>query len=459
MTSVAKDDSINTDQHSYDFSANVSVAEIEGCGKGLLACSNLTPSTRIFTEQAISFHRSNVDLDHVTCDCCGQWLLSEREQLELAVRITSSSSSSSSPSLPPNGIFEFLDSTLSTNVVPQKCDGCHLRWCSVACYEASVSDGHQYLCAHLSRGGKLREFLAEYSTTKRVFPSTAHFGAAARILAKVAMKSSTCTSTLQQLSSTIKQSTIKPSTTKQSTTNTATSAEAINDATALQKNMKQLMGSFSQASFTDSLHATRTLSSTSMSNNTMFTEHIQPAYRTAYLESCLQILREAFAPLGEIFCQTMLSFDSFDQLIGIFATNNFGVEFVSPLVQKFQQIETLFMHSSWLSNLIQHEHFPNVGGTACFQHYALLNHSCDKNTMATCDNTKQGGLTISVETTKAINSGDEIFNCYLSQPQEMNVKERQASLCKYLFKCQCSLCVQQRLECGDDSESSSGDDY
>ena len=413
----------------YDLNPSVSVTNIEGHGKGLLATTNLSSSTQLFVEQAVVFHRANFNLDHVSCDCCGKWLLSEREQLKFALKRMVGVKE------PPNNILQQLDPTLP-NIIPQTCEGCHLRWCSDECRESSHADGHQYLCKQLSGSGKLRKFLADYSTTtERTFPSAAHFGCAARVLAKVAMH--TCPETG---SSHLKE---------HSPSQVDLENKVSFDAAALQETMNEIMGSFFQASFTESLHATRTSSVTSMSENSMFVEHLQPAYRTAYLESGLKLFQETFEPLGTTFRDTLLSDNAFDTLMGIFATNNFAVEFVSPLAR------LITFSPVWFKSLKVQE-FPTIRGTACFKHYAILNHSCDKNTTATCNNTKTGALTISVSTTKAIHEGEEVYNCYLPSPNEMSYKERQCDLCQYMFHCQCSLCAQQKLE---QSDSSSGDDY
>ena len=53
-------------------------------------------------------------------------------------------------------------------------------------------------------------------------------------------------------------------------------------------------------------------------------------YNVVCLEGRFQ---ETFEPLGTTFRDTLLSDNAFDTLMGIFATNNFAVEFVSPLAR------------------------------------------------------------------------------------------------------------------------------
>ena len=68
-----------------------------------------------------------------------------------------------------------------------------------------------------------------------------------------------------------------------------------------------------------------------------------------------------------------------------------------------------------------------------------------------------GALTISVATNKCIEKDEEIYNCYTSCT---GVKEREVDLYQYMFKCNCELCVVQRLERKKNGgESSSGEDY
>ena len=421
-----------TTPRAYQFAPGAAVHNIPNRGKGLIATTDLPAATILFAEPAIMFHRTNILLDHVACDCCGSWLLSEREQLQYALKRMAGAQP------PSNEILALLDPEIPAGT-PLTCEGCHLRWCCVECRQSSMAAGHQYLCKQMSGSGKFRNFLANHALERKI-PSAAHFGCAARILAKVAM----CT--VPKWGSVHLQ--------EHAPSEVDREEDLVYDASALLHTMDEIMGSFYQTSFTASLHATRTRSTADTSDNAMFATHLQPAYRTAYLEECVLHLRDTFAPLGVTFGATFLTVAALDRLMGIFATNNFAVEFESPL-KRLDVSNPIY--ATWLKSRMPLQEFPTIRGTACLKHYAILNHSCRKNTAVRCSNTGgKGGLRIAVELTETVAQGSEIFNSYLLDGATMDVSEREEELCQYLFQCTCDLCVRQRLERGD---SSSGEDY
>ena len=434
-TATAPSTTATTHPHEYVHHPSVSVTHIQNCGKGMRATTTIPSGTVLFTEQAVAFHRANVHLDALVCDRCGQWLLSEQEQLRYA---WAQSPQPQPPSSPPTELLDVLASTTPNNSVPCGHSGCQARWCSDTCKQRSRDDGHQYLCQPLSPTGKLYQFLVHHAQDNSAYPTAAHFGCAARVLAKVAKR---C----------------------------ATAAPVATDTTLVWKrddllaHMHAMMGSFYQTHFTASLHAIRTCSEVSVldSENVMFVEHIQPAYRSAYLGKGLSVLQAVFEPLGVTFADTLLTLPSLDALMGIFATNNFAVEFTSPVER------LLLQHYKNGGGGNQVSGFPRIKGTACFKHFALLNHSCVKNTQVEYGGGSDGGgggsdggggaLTISVATNKCIEKDEEIYNCYTSCT---GVKEREVDLYQYMFKCNCELCVVQRLERKKNGgESSSGEDY
>jgi hypothetical protein len=427
------DPTTTTPPRAYQFASGAAVQNIPNRGKGLIATTDLPAATILFSEPAVMFHRNNIHLDNVTCDCCGSWLLSEREQLQYALKRVAGVQQPPSNS---NEILALLDPKRPVET-PLTCEACHIRWCCVECQQSSMAAGHQFLCKQMSEGGKLRNFLAKHALERKI-PSAAHFGCAARILAKVAMYN------VPKLGS------VHLKEHAPSEVNREEDLEY--DASALLHTMDEIMGSFFQASFTVSLHATRTRSTADTSDNAMFTTHLQPAYRTAYLEEYVLLLRDNFAPLGVTFGATFLTVESLDRLMGIFATNNFAVEFESPL-KRLNEYNPIY--ATWLKSSMPLQEFPTVRGTACLKHYAILNHSCSKNT-AVRFNGGKGALRIAVELTENVAQGSEIFNSYLLNGATMDVSEREEELCQYLFQCTCSLCMRQRLERGD---SSGGEDY
>ena len=418
----------------FSFNKGVILKQIPGRGKGLVVrtaaegaeCNNepLPRGTVLFTERAIAFQRSDkIDLDGLVCDACGAWLLSPRQALRHLIERAG---------------FEHAERNYpssSRDCGHYSCVGCRMRWCSDACYSQSQRDGHGHICKAFAPGGCLCQFLDSYPA-ERTCPSRAHFGCAARIIANVAQ---TCLG-----SHTLKE------------------GEYAFDSVDLKRTMDDLMGSFYQANVTSSLHAVRTSSVQPMEENAIFVEHLRPGYRMAYLDACRSVMLTVFEPLGKVFADTLLNIDAFDKLCGIFSTNNFAVEFASPLqtLQVANPESVVEIVSKYGGNL------PAVRGTACFRHFATLNHSCEKNTIARMSSTSStasartflpGGLSISVSLSCDVPQGQEIFNCYLATPKTDSLEEREQDLCQYLFVCKCSRCVKERLERGDSSSES--DDY
>jgi len=72
---------------------------------------------------------------------------------------------------------------------------------------------------------------------------------------------------------------------------------------------------------------------------------------------------------------------------------------------------------------------------------AILNHSCDPSVVYS----KPGkDATIVVTAVRDIAEGEEIFSSYLSEPQELSLEERRASLMAWLgTSCRCDRCLKE----------------
>ena len=302
----------------------VRVEEIEGKGKGLVAARAIPRGALLFSEMPLCASSSGLCsatahcVAGLSCECCGCWCGSSEEQLDGFCKLAGGLD------VPPDVRGELVNLAGGPSAAALVCGGCSARWCSARCRAQSAFHGHGLLCAALAApDGALHELQMEHQGDAG---RAAHFGLAARVFARVAMRATRAVAA-------------SPS-----------GAGVIGPDLARQA-FEEAIGTFSDQQFTASLHAVRT-GNPSPPPAELFAELLQPAYfgesltnfqllpRSAkparmrraaamclnklvyattesHLSAALETMREIFAPVGEGFLQGCLTDEAmFDRLLG-----------------------------------------------------------------------------------------------------------------------------------------------
>jgi hypothetical protein len=231
----------------------------------------------------------------------------------------------------------------------------------------------------------------------------------------------------------------------------------------------------------------------------VFDSKLQPAYFQSHgLASASSVLKDIFRQaldkedgseeasssssssscVGAAFVLECLEDDErFDRLMGSMKCNNFQVDIPSPLDLLLSNPGEPPLASAFVADTLRPAlertagltQLPRVLRSAMFRLGAHLNHDCRKNT-ETRSLPVRGKLThgIGVYAGRDVEVGEELTHSYMhagSGTQEeleaLGPGERGRMLAQYLFRCECSLCVEQRKSdlYGGSSDDDDDDDY
>eukprot|EP01041_Mallomonas_annulata_P005376 gene5376-10751_t len=303
--------------------------------------------------------------------------------------------------------------------------GCQLKYCSVSCEESAYKSGHKWLCSAYHSGGIIDE-LNKSDQNEYVVLALAIYALIAENM-------------LQN---------------PEATVNACT---------------ENILNGFHSEDYCKTVHSFRC--GLKEVDPDLFENLIAPAYFESHLASPMKTIQEVFSnnptelwgkgETATLRSQEFLTSNIFQQLFirrlyGIFAVNNLQLELLNS----------------------QNNNQSTLYGTGLYPLYSKLNHSCICNTY---NNINEHYGEVVVYAARNISEDEEITTTYLHvDPTSISRRQRHNQLRKYMFKCKCILCEEEKMtkkakkvnkneseesndcECGQSSDStgsSSSDDY
>lgn len=140
----------------------------------------------------------------------------------------------------------------------------------------------------------------------------------------------------------------------------------------------------------------------------------------------------------------LLQLQVYGSIVGMFELNNLGVSVPTPVEDYFlavdelqgQQREQVMQVTQPLLDALDAEYATPCEATAFLALQSCVNHSCNPNAAATCD---QGDNTVAIVARRDIRAGEEVTLSYIDEG--LPYKQRQAELRDYGFVCRCDTCI------------------
>lgn len=352
-----------------------------------MATKDIKTGEFLFSEQSFVWSPTSAveaagELKHQTfCSECGRFFTS---------KLILAKTDSLSPCLCPSVPFP-----VPINI---SCLPCGAVYCSEVCKTHASVSHHSILCA----------------TTRGTNSLLGHQSCAAKIIAKVV---------IDLLESSVSHSTLE-----------ATVVE-------IEASMDRVTGQFYKPAYTRVIHSFR---GGKVMPDSLFESAFRRSYFDGHLREGFEQLRQiTFPSYGQLFLDTCITEQFYDNLMGLFMCNNQSVRIESDDVELFLE------------------------GTALYEMYSKSNHACVADFVNQPLTSIGGGVVgsslsesteenyervgVNVFAAHDISSGAEIHGCYLKAGTgiHMSKKERSAELAQYLFICDCQLCADQK---GEDEE-------
>ncbi len=378
-------------------SSSYIVASFAGRGNGLLAAKNIEAGELIFEDKPISWYRRNVRPEAM-CGHCGRYIA--HKDTSVACNLKSSEANAE--------------------------DSCCAQvYCSSACRDLSVRDGHRFLCQTVSGYG-VDSLSRDMGEADRL----GHFGLAVQVLCLIAERYlASCTGG----DSHSRNCPGASSSRAENESDVRLTPEAAGDL---------VLSGIHSVDYCKCIHAWRT--GQIDTDEDMFKNLLRPAYFSSHLEHPHSIARRVLSNASawgkgneayqqEFLSSNVMSGEYFSSLCGIFVSNNLQIKIVGEGLEADSEAD----------------------GTGIFPIFSKMNHTCD------CNTRNQNGAvaSVAVYAARPIAEGEEITTSYLhSEPSTMSVRKRGRSLSQYLFRCRCDSCVADREKGGFDSDDVSSSD-